>query len=139
MTSDHDATQRPVSTPSGSGPGSEQIQPPSLLRRFCALMIDWMLVALISLEFVADPRKDPLPAMLIFIASYAFFVGLFTQTPGMWAARLRCVSIDGGGRIGLIRAALRGLLRYLVIPVVIMDGDRRGLHDRLVRSVIVAA
>jgi uncharacterized RDD family membrane protein YckC len=138
VTSDHDATRRPVSTPSGSGQ-VQPVAPPSLLRRFGALMIDWMLVALISLEFVADPRKDPLPAMLIFIASYAFFVGLFTQTPGMWAARLRCVSIDGGGRIGLIRAALRGLLRYLVIPVVIMDGERRGLHDRLVRSVIVPA
>lgn len=110
-----------------------------MLRRFCALMIDWILVALISLEFVADPRTDPLPAMLIFVASYAFFVGLFTQTPGMWAARLRCVSIDGGGRIGLIRAALRGLLRYLVVPVVIMNGERRGLHDRLVRSVIIPA
>jgi uncharacterized RDD family membrane protein YckC len=116
------------------------VEPPSLLRRFGALMIDWMLVALISLEFVADPRTDPLPAMVIFVASYAFFVGFFTQTPGMWAARLRCVSIDDGGRIGLLRAAIRGLLRYLIIPVVIMDGgSRRGLHDRLCRSAIVPA
>jgi uncharacterized RDD family membrane protein YckC len=113
--------------------------PPSLLRRFCALMIDWMLVSLISLGFIADPVTNPLPAMLIFIGSYAFFVGLFTQTPGMWAARIRCVSVEGGGRIGLIRAAVRGLLRYLIIPVVIMDGQRRGLHDRLVRSVIIPA
>jgi uncharacterized RDD family membrane protein YckC len=125
-----------VSTSPGSGPASPT-EPPSLLRRFGALMIDWMLVALISLGFVADPRTDPLPAMLIFVGSYAFFVGLFTQTPGMWAARLRCVSVNGGGRIGLVRAALRGLLRYLIIPVVIMDAGRRGLHDRLVGSVIV--
>jgi uncharacterized RDD family membrane protein YckC len=102
-------------------------------------MIDWMFAALLSLEFFADPRKDGLPAMVIFVASYAFFVGLFTQTPGMWAARLRCVSVDGGGRIGLIRAALRGLLRYLVIPVLFMNGERRGLHDRLVRSIITPA
>lgn len=108
------------------------------MRRFGALMVDWMLVALLSLGFFADPRVDPVPAMLIFIASYAFFVGLAAQTPGMWAARLRCVSASDGRPIGIPRAAVRGLLRYLVLPVLIMDGDRRGLHDRLVGSVIVA-
>lgn len=110
-----------------------------MLRRFGALMVDWMLTALISLGFFADPRVNPLPAMLVFIGSYAFFAGLFTQTPGMWAARLRCVSVADGRPIGLARAALRGLLRYLVVPVLIMDANRRGLHDRLVGSVIITA
>jgi uncharacterized RDD family membrane protein YckC len=115
----------------------QQVQAPSLARRFGALMVDWMLAALLSLGFFADPRVNPLPAMLIFIVSYAFFVGLTTQTPGMWAARLRCVSVVDGRPIGILRGALRGLLRYLVIPVLMMDADRRGLHDRLVGSTIV--
>jgi len=110
---------------------------PTLRRRFGTLMVDWMLAALLSLGFFADPRVDPLPAMLIFIASYALFVGLATQTPGMWATRLRCVSAADGRPIGIPRAALRGLLRYLVVPVVIMDENRRGLHDRLAGSVLV--
>jgi uncharacterized RDD family membrane protein YckC len=114
-----------------------EVQAPTLARRFSALMVDWMLAALLSLGFFADPRTNPLPAMLIFISTYALFVGVAGQTPGMWAARLRCVSVTGGQPIGIPRAALRGLLRYLVVPVMIMDADRRGLHDRLVGSVVV--
>ncbi len=116
----------------------QQIQAPSLARRFGALMVDWMLAALLSLGFFADPRVNPLPAMLIFIGSYALFAGVTGQTPGMWAARLRCVSVADGRPIGIPRAAVRGLLRYLVVPVLIMDADRRGLHDRLVGSIIQA-
>jgi uncharacterized RDD family membrane protein YckC len=115
----------------------QQVQVPSLGRRFGALMVDWMLTALLSLGFFADPRVNPLPAMLIFVASYALFVGLATQTPGMWVARLRCVSAIDGRPIGIPRAAVRGLLRYLVVPVLLMDGDRRGLHDRLARSTLI--
>lgn len=114
-----------------------QVRQPSLARRFAALMVDWMLAALLSLGFFADPRVDPLPAMLIFIAAYAFFVGLFTQTPGMWVARLRCVSVADGRPIGIARATMRGMMRYLVLPVLIMDSNRRGLHDRVVGSTIL--
>jgi uncharacterized membrane protein (DUF485 family) len=113
------------------------VRTPSLARRFGALMVDWMLAALLSLGFFADPRVNPLPAMLIFIVAYALFAGLTCVTPGMWAARLRCVSVADGRPIGIARAAVRGLLRYLVVPVLIMDADRRGLHDRLVGSTIV--
>jgi RDD family len=116
----------------------QQVQAPSLARRFGALMVDWMLAALLSLGFFADPRVNPLPAMLIFVGSYALFAGVTGLTPGMWAARLRCVSVADGRPIGIPRAAVRGLLRYLVVPVLIMDAERRGLHDRLVGSVIVA-
>jgi uncharacterized RDD family membrane protein YckC len=114
-----------------------QVETPTLARRFGALMVDWMLAALLSLGFFADPRVNPLPAMLIFIGSYAVFAGVTGQTPGMWTARLRVVSVADGRPIGIPRAALRGLLRYLVVPVVVMDAGRRGLHDRLVGSVIV--
>jgi uncharacterized RDD family membrane protein YckC len=117
--------------------GKAQVRAPSLARRFGALMVDWMLAALLSLVFFADPRVNPLPAMLIFIAAYGLFAGLTGTTPGMWAARLRCVSVADGRPIGVARAAVRGLLRYLVVPVLIMDADRRGLHDRLVGSTIV--
>ena len=44
--------------------------------------------------------------------------------------RIRCVSWADGGRIGMPRALLRGVLLALVVPALIMDGDRRGLHDR---------
>ena len=85
----------------------------------------------------------PLPGSVwpsvVLIVEYAFFLGLFGQTPGMWAARIRCVPVGGTGVIGVPRAALRGLLLCLVVPALIMDAERRGLHDRAAGSVMVAA
>ena len=73
------------------------------------------------------------------VVEYAFFIGLFAQTPGMWIASLRCVSVTTGGRIGILRAALRGVLLALVIPALVMGPDRRGWHDRAAGSVMVFA
>lgn len=124
------------------GPGSPAaeaaVAPPSLARRFGALIVDWVLCLLVA-NFFGDPLRDGWPPVLVLIAEYGFFVGLFTQTPGMWLTRLRCVSYADGGRIGVSRAVLRAVLLCLVLPALIMDDRRRGLHDRAVGSVVVAA
>jgi uncharacterized RDD family membrane protein YckC len=101
-------------------------------------MIDWLLSVLVSTSF-ADPRADGWPPVVVLIGVYTIFVGLFGQTPGMAVARLRCVSVVDGGAIGVLRALLRGVLLALIIPAVIMDADRRGLHDRAAGSIVVAA
>ncbi|MEV7227071.1 RDD family protein [Polymorphospora sp. 2-325] len=111
-------------------------EPPSLARRFAALMVDWAACVAVSSLF-ADPVRDGWPPVVVLVGVYAFFVGLFAQTPGMWVAKIRCVSYADSGRIGVFRALLRGLLLVLVVPALIMDGQRRGLHDRLAGSVIV--
>lgn len=112
--------------------------PPALGRRFGALVIDWVLCLLVS-NFFADPVRDGWAPVAVLIVEYGFFLGLFAQTPGMYVTRIRCLSWTDGGRIGLARALLRGLLLALVVPALIMDEHRRGLHDRLTGSVIVAA
>jgi uncharacterized RDD family membrane protein YckC len=112
--------------------------PPSLARRFGALIIDWILCLLVANNF-GDPVHDGWPPVLVLIGVYGFFVGLFGQTPGMWITRLRCISFADGGRIGVIRGLLRGVLLSLVIPVLIMDERRRGWHDRAVGSIVVSA
>ncbi|MGB2569509.1 RDD family protein [Micromonospora citrea] len=112
--------------------------PPSLGRRFGALVIDWVLCLLAS-NFFADPVRDGWAPVLVLIVEYGFFLGLFAQTPGMWITRIRCLAWADGGRIGPVRALLRGLLLALVVPALIMDEHRRGLHDRLTGSVIAAA
>ncbi|SCG48371.1 RDD family protein [Micromonospora coxensis] len=112
--------------------------PPSLGRRFGALVIDWVLCLLVS-NFFADPVRDGWAPVLVLIVEYGFFLGLFAQTPGMWITRIRCVAWVDGGRIGLARALLRGLLLALVVPALLMDAHRRGLHDRLTGAVVVAA
>ncbi|SCF00893.1 RDD family protein [Micromonospora purpureochromogenes] len=112
--------------------------PPSLGRRFGALVIDWVLCLLVARGF-ADPVSDGWAAPLVLILEYGFFLGLFAQTPGMYITRVRCVGWADGGRIGLLRALLRGLLLALLVPALIMDEHRRGLHDRLTGSVIADA
>ncbi len=111
----------------------------SLGRRLLALFIDWIACLLISGLFAA-PRTNPVAAPLVLVLEYTFFVGFFTQTPGMWLARIRCVSIRPGREglpIGAPRAALRGLLLALAIPALLMDQDQRGLHDKAAGSRMV--
>jgi uncharacterized RDD family membrane protein YckC len=111
-------------------------EPPTLAKRFGALVIDWLLCLLIS-NFFGDPLRDGWPPVLVLILEYGFFVGLFAQTPGMALVRIRCVSYKDGGRIGIPRALLRGLLLALVVPALIMDSQRRGLHDKAAGSIVV--
>ncbi|MEU5905508.1 RDD family protein [Micromonospora sp. NPDC047527] len=112
--------------------------PPTLGRRFGALIIDWVLCLLVANIF-ADPVRDGWAPVLVLVLEYAIFLGLFAQTPGMYITKIRCVNWFNGGRIGLLRALGRGVLLALVVPALIMDEHRRGLHDRLTDSVIVDA
>ncbi|MFC4021174.1 RDD family protein [Micromonospora sp. GCM10011542] len=112
--------------------------PPSLGRRFGALIIDWLLCLLVS-NFFGGPIQHAWLPVLLLIVEYGLFLGLFAQTPGMYVTRIRCVAWFDGGRIGLLRALLRGLLLALVVPALIMDEHRRGLHDRLTGAVITDA
>lgn len=109
---------------------------PSLGKRFGALVIDWVLCLLVS-NFFGDPLRDGWPPVLVLVLEYGFFIGLFAQTPGMAVVRLKCVSFKDGGRIGIPRALLRGLLLALVVPALIMDPHRRGLHDKAAGSIVV--
>jgi uncharacterized RDD family membrane protein YckC len=128
-------TPPPVPAP-GAPPA--RLEPAGLGRRFAALMIDWLLSVLVSSAF-ADPRSAGWPPVAVLILVYGVFIGLFGQTPGMAVARLRCISVADGGAIGVPRALVRGLLLALVIPAVVMDGLRRGLHDRAAGSIVVTA
>lgn len=118
-------------------PAAESTQLASLQRRFGALLIDWILCLLIA-RFFGPLRGNPWPSAIL-VVEYAFFLGLFGQTPGMWVTRIRCVSINDGGPIGIPRAALRGLLLILVIPGLLMDRQRRGWHDKAAGSIMIAS
>jgi uncharacterized RDD family membrane protein YckC len=113
----------------------------SLGRRFAALLIDWVLCLLIARFFksLTGPAWQPLIPSLILVVEYAFFLGLFGQTPGMRVTRIRCASVRDGGVIGVPRAALRGLLLVLVVPGLLMDRQRRGWHDKAAGSVMLSA
>jgi uncharacterized RDD family membrane protein YckC len=112
----------------------------SLGRRFAALVIDWVMCLLVARFFVpltGEAWRPVIPSVIL-VVEYAFFLGLFGQTPGMWVTKIRCVSVPDGGVLGVPRAALRGLLLVLVVPALIMDGQRRGWHDKAAGSVMLA-
>jgi uncharacterized RDD family membrane protein YckC len=88
-------------------------------------MIDWVL-SLLASSFFADPRSSGWPPVAVLIVVNTVFIGLFGQTPGMALARLRCVSVVDRGAVGLI-------------PAVMLDELRRGLHDRAAGSIVIAA
>jgi len=112
---------------------------PSIAKRFGALFLDWILCLLVSGFFVADLRTATWEPLAVLVAEYALFLGIFTQTPGMRLAKIRCVAYADGQPIGIPRGALRGLLLCFVVPALIMDKERRGLHDKAANSVIVPA
>ena len=87
----------------------------------------------------ADPRTDAWAPVIVLIGMYGLFLGLFGQTPGMFLTSLRCVSVDDGRPVGIPLALLRGLLLAVVIPALIMDEQRRGLHDRAAGTIVLAA
>jgi len=101
-------------------------------------MIDWILCLLITGLFASAVSKPWLPVLLL-IAEYGFFLGLFGVTPGMRLARIRCVRFTDGAVIGVPRALLRGVLLALLVPALIMDANQRGLHDRAAGSIVVSA
>jgi uncharacterized RDD family membrane protein YckC len=129
-------TQRSVHSSGNTTTPSAPV-PAGLAPRFGALLVDWILCVLAAGLF-SHPTRDAWAPNLVLIVEYAFFLGLFGQTPGMWLARIRCVSAATGHPVGVPRAALRALLLCLVIPPLIMDGERRGWHDKAAGSIVLA-
>jgi len=107
----------------------------SLKRRFGALLLDWLLCLLVAGFWERPPQVLP---PVILILEYGFFLGLFTQTPGMRLVKIACVSTADGKPLGVLRALLRGALLAVLIPALILDRHQRGWHDRVVGSVMVA-
>jgi uncharacterized RDD family membrane protein YckC len=133
------------STPSHTTPGARAADqaahtgtgaaPAGLGRRFGALFIDWLLCVVIARLF-ADPVTEGWAPVGVLIVEYTLFVGFFGQTPGMRLLRLRCLGAGTGRPVGAVRALLRAVLLALVVPALVMDRDRRGLHDRAAGTIV---
>ena len=82
--------------------------------------------------------RYPLELLSGVVIMYVFFIGLFGQTLGMWVAGIRCVSVVDQRPVGIPRALLRGVMLALVVPALIMDEDKRGVHDRYATTVVIA-
>ncbi|MEV7276649.1 RDD family protein [Streptomyces sp. NPDC093111] len=116
------------------GPGS--IARPG--RRLGALAVDWALCMLIAYGLITHGYGQATGnwALLLLLVVSVLTVGTVGSTPGKRLFGLRVVSVRGG-RLGILRVALRSALVCLAIPALIWDRDGRGLHDRFSGAVQV--
>jgi uncharacterized RDD family membrane protein YckC len=117
------------------------VKPPSLGRRIAALIIDWAVAALsaVALTNVHYPPKNPGENLVIvgfFIVEVAVLTGLLGFTIGKRILGLRVEAPDGRP-IGLLRALVRTALLSIVLPAIVMNDDKRGLHDLAAGSRVI--
>lgn len=102
--------------------------------RVAALFIDWFASSLIALYALHSQWW----AYPIFAGEVYLLTGLAGLTLGKRLLRLRVLRLDGKP-VGFVWALVRTLLLLAVIPAVVTDRDRRGLHDRAANTVVVRA
>jgi hypothetical protein len=111
--------------------GSRSIARP--VRRFLALAIDWGTAILVSVAFFS---YNAWATLAIFAVAQAVFLLTANGSAGHLLLGMRVVPI-AGGYLGLWKPLVRTVLLCLVIPAVIWDRDQRGMHDRLIGTVLV--
>ena len=74
--------------------------------------------------------------LIVFAALQIVFIPTIGGSPGHRLLGMR-VRLLRGGWPGLLRPIVRTLLLIFVIPAVIWDRDQRGMHDRLIGTVLV--
>jgi uncharacterized RDD family membrane protein YckC len=149
------------SAQSGTGPTEEFRYPGSRLglpeegsgsvagwgRRVVALFVDWLIAGLIASAVTGKPiwagGNDYNTAQLVtFFAMSAILVGLAGATIGHRLLGLRVIRTQPGGtgyaaQVGLLGGAIRAFLLCLILPAVVYDRDRRGLHDKAANTIAV--
>ena len=102
-------------------------------RRLVAFAIDAALGALISYAFF---DYDRWASIAIFAVLQILFLVLVSGSVGHLLLGMRVVPLTSGW-IGIWRPIVRTLLLSLLVPALISDRDRRGVHDRLAGTVLV--
>ena len=120
----------------GSGLGLPKVGTRSLARvgrRVAGVVVDWLLALLVTEALLGG---DPWVVLLVFGVLHAVGVATLGGSPGHLLLGMRVVRADLGWA-GPLRALGRAVLLCLVVPAVIWDTDSRGLHDRLVGTVLL--
>jgi uncharacterized RDD family membrane protein YckC len=115
-------------------------------RRLLALIVDWLLCALIASSvtghalFAGAADKHYFAAQYATLGLFALEVYLLTAISGLTVGkrllRIRAISADGRPP-GFRWAAVRTVLLLFAVPACITDRDMRGLHDRAANTIVV--
>lgn len=121
------------------GPGSLA----TVGQRIGAFLVDAVGSALIGrLVDPIDPETaslaDSVAPVLVLVLVNVLGLTLVGRTPGMALLGLRVATLRGV-RLDPLRATLRAVLLALLVPALVTDPDRRGLHDRVAGTVVVRA
>ncbi len=126
---------RVVSSYPGEKFGLPEIGPRSVAgmgRRFAALFIDWVLCALIATALLHSRYW----ALAVFGAETYILTALTGTTIGKRLLGMRVARLDGCP-VGLGWGLVRTLLLLAVVPPLVTDRDRRGLHDKAANTIVV--
>lgn len=109
-------------------------------RRVAGMVVDIVASYLVAALFVHKTQNGvPTPgawASLVFLIESTLLISVAGQSLGMFAVHVRVISMTGG----LIKpywAFIRTVLLLLLVPAVIWDADRRGLHDKAAGAIVV--
>jgi len=109
-------------------------------RRIAALFIDWMIVLGVTLAIVGPPEPGDdtfgLVSLGVLVVMYVVLLMTARATIGMWLLGLVVWPI-GAPTMSFLRIVARSVLLALVIPAVVYDRDRRGLHDKASGTVVI--
>jgi uncharacterized RDD family membrane protein YckC len=100
-------------------------------RRLAALCVDWLLCSVIALALHSRYWSTA-----IFAAEAYLLTALTGFTVGKRLLGIRVVRLDGKP-VGFGWAFLRTALLLTVIPALLSDRDRRGLHDRAANTIVI--
>jgi uncharacterized RDD family membrane protein YckC len=111
-------------------------------RRLAAIFVDWMAALLVagalSGRAHGSPNDRAWDTLAVFGIEVIALTALTGASFGQRLVGLRVVRVDGR-RLGPLAVVERTLLLCLAFPALIWDRDRRGLHDKVARSVVVNA
>ena len=105
---------------------------PGMGRRLGALFIDWIICAIIGYGLLHSRYWG----LAIFGAETWILTALTGTTIGKRALGMRVARLDGKP-VGFGWSLVRTVLLLCVVPPLVIDSDRRGLHDKAANTIVV--
>ncbi|HEY2523046.1 MAG TPA: RDD family protein [Streptosporangiaceae bacterium] len=105
---------------------------PGLGRRLAALFIDWILCTIIAVGLL----RSQYWTLALFGAETYILMVLTGTTIGKRVLGMRVARLDGKP-VGLGWGLVRTILLLAVVPPLVIDRDRRGLHDKAANTIVV--
>ena len=126
-----------------SGPGSVAEIAPRIVAFLVDCLVSGLVAAAVVAIFASHERSDfasRLPgnwSLLAFAVDYVGGLLVAGRTVGMYLTGVRVIRVDRNEAVKPLAAIARTGLLMLLIPALIWDRDRRGLHDRIAQTVVI--